>query len=473
MTGVDIDFAMSNAMGEHAMPHRGSFKPEYRTLVLVLAISFALLVAACGSGDDDAADSEPATTEASDDQASDEAASDDAAPDEEAPDEEGQQESAEPDTTEAPEAAEAPTADPVTVWVIEDSSEAAGLTFPSVRAGIDARVTRLNAEGGLGAAGHPVQVEVCITDFDPNAAAECARNAVDDPSAIAVAASVSANGDAYLPILEEGGLANVGTTAFGQSDATSSVSFPTMGGLIAATGCQATVLRDEAGIANFGVARNDVVGADQVGLLLTVLGIPAASEVVTPIANTDYSAEIGALAADVDGIILAQDFTTAIRSLRAIEQLGIDVPIAASAAQGWTKENLAAAGPAAEGMYLALWYSPDDSGEPGVEQYLADLEAIDGLELTDDLAKMGWLAFELLDQAATGVESLDRTTILEGLNAMSAFDTGGLTPVLDFTTPGGLFGGAAPRFVNETCAYGQVSDGVVVGLTELLAPFSG
>ena len=246
-----------------------------------------------------------------------------------------------------------------------------------------------------------------------------------------------------------------------------------MGGLIAATGCQATVLRDEAGIANFGVARNDVVGADQVGLLLTVLGIPAASEVVTPIANTDYSAEIGALAADVDGIILAQDFTTAIRSLRAIEQLGIDVPIAASAAQGWTKENLAAAGPAAEGMYLALWYSPDDSGEPGVEQYLADLEAIDGLELTDDLAKMGWLAFELLDQAAADVETLDRTTMLEGLNAMSAFDTGGLTPVLDFTTPGGLFGGAAPRFVNETCAYGQVSDGVVVGLTELLAPFSG
>ncbi|MEM7141416.1 MAG: ABC transporter substrate-binding protein [Actinomycetota bacterium] len=437
---------------------RRAANSRLRLLILILAV-FALIAAACGD-DDDATDEpeSPDPTENVDDE-----------PDDEPEPEDSDEPEDDPEPVEDP---PEPTADPLTVWVIEDSSEAAGITFPSVRAGIDARVARLNAEGGVGAAGHPIQVEICVTDFDPNAAAQCARDAAADETAIAVAASVTANSDAYLPILEEAGLANVGTTAFAATDATSSVSFPTMGGLIAATGCQATVLRDEAGITNFGVARGDTPGADQVGILLTVLGTPSAAEVVTPVANTDYTAEIGALAADVDGIVLAQDNATAIKTLRAISQLGLDLPISGSAGQNWTPANLEAAGPAAEGMYVALWYAADDSGEPGVEQYLADLEAVDALGQTDDLAKLGWVAFELIDQVVGDADTVDRTLVLDGLTNMTAFDSGGLTPVLDFTTPGGLFGGAAPRFVNETCAYGQIQEGGVVGLTGLISPFT-
>ena len=449
-------------------------KRRHWRLLTAILLALALVAAACGD-DDDGASSPPSASEPAEEAEGSEPEADpepDGEADAEPETDSGADE--EPDAEPSPEEEPEPAADPVTVWVIEDSSEALGVVFPSVRAGIEARVARINSEGGLGAAGHEVLIEICVTNFDPNAAAECAREAVADPSAIAVAGHVSATGDAYLPILEEAGLASVGGTAFGQLDGSSPVSFPTMGGAIAAAGCQATVLRDVAGVENVGLAITDSPGSDQVGLLLTFLGVPAAAEVVTPVANADYTAEIGALAADVDAIMLAQDLSGAFKVLRAIEQLGIDLPISGTAGQSWTPANIESAGPAIEGMYLSLWYASDDSGAPGIEQYRADLEAIGEPDLTGDLAKMGWVAFELIYQLADGAEVVDRSTILDGLNAMAAFDTGGIAPVLDFTTPGGFLGGAAPRFVNETCAYGQIQDGAVVGVSDgFVTPFTG
>jgi ABC-type branched-subunit amino acid transport system substrate-binding protein len=417
-----------------------------------------LTIAGCG-GDDDAG---PETTGAPTTGAPDATE----APSTEAPDTTGAPSTEAPDTT-----ATAATGDPVTVWVIEDSSEAAGVTFPSLRAGIEARVTRINAEGGLGSSGRPVEVKYCVTNFDPNAAAQCARDAVADDTAIAVAGGITANGDTILPILEAGGLASVGATAFSQTDGTSSVSFPTMGGLVAATGCQATLLRDVVGAKAIGVARGDTPGADQVGALLTALGVPPAAEVVTPIANPDYSAEMGAISAQVDALLLAQDGATALKTVTSLRAIGSDIAVAGSGAQSWTPERIGQAGDAVEGMYLALWYAADDM--PGAAEYLADMEAIDALDQSDDQAKLGWVAYELLNQVATGLETIDRTTILDALSNLTDFDGGGLTPTIDFTTPGELVFGTQPRLVNESCVYAQIRDGRIVSIDgEFVTPLT-
>lgn len=405
-----------------------------------VAVLGVLVIAGCG--DDDAG---PDTTEA---------------PTTEAP------------TTEAPGDTSAPaTGDPITVWVIEDSSEPAGVTFPSLRAGIKARIERINASGGLGGSGRPVEVEYCVTNFDPNAAAQCARDAVADENAIAVAGGVTANGDTILPILEAGGLASVGATPFSQTDGRSKVSFPTMGGLVTATGCQATLLRDVAGARAIGVARGDTPGADQVGGLLTALGIPPAAEVVTPIANPDYSAEMGAISAQVDALVLAQDGATALKTVTSLRAIGSDIPVAGSGAQGWTPERIKQAGDAVDGMYVSLWYAADDM--PGAAAYLADMEAIGALDQSDDLAKLGWVAFELLNQVATGLPTIDRAAILEALAGVTTFDGGGLTPPIDFTKPGELVFGTQPRLVNDSCVYAQIRGGRVVSLdVEFVTPLT-
>jgi ABC-type branched-subunit amino acid transport system substrate-binding protein len=168
---------------------------------------------------------------------------------------------------------------------------------------------------------------------------------------------------------------------------------------------------------------------------------------------------------------MATDGLSAQKMVRQSGQLGLDVPLVGSGGQSFTPEVLSDLGDAAEGMYVSLWYATDDTDAPGVRQYLDDLEAAGSLDLSDDLSKLGWVAFELLDQVATGLDTIDRTTVLDALNGTSAFDSGGLTPVLDFTTPGTLLSG--PRFVNDTCVYAQVEDGAIVAISKgFVEPFA-
>ncbi len=426
-----------------------------------VALTVSLLVGASGCGGDDSASSSVTTAPVATEPVSATTT----------PEPTGSS-ATEPPSTSGPEDPAIPAeGEPVRVWVIEDSSEAAGVTFPNLRAGIEARVERINRAGGLGGSGRPVEVEYCVTNFDPNAAAQCARDAVADPQAIAVAGSISGNGDTILPILEAAGMANVGSTAFSQSDGTSSVSFPTMSGLAAAVGCQATLLRDVAGATRIGVARGDTPGADQVGGLLAAFGIPPVAEVVTPVASPDYSAEMGAISAQSDAILLAQDGLTALKSVTALRSIGADVVIAGSGGQSWTPQRIAQAGDAVEGMYLALWYASDDM--PGAATYLDDMEAIGALDQSDDQAKLGWLAFELLDHVARELDTIDRSTVLQALSELSDFDGGGLTPPIDFTKPGGLLFGAQPRLVNESCVYAQIRDGRIESIDgEFVTPLS-
>jgi len=358
------------------------------------------------------------------------------------------------------------TGEPVKVVVILDESEAQGLRFDTARAGIRAKVADINAHGGLGGSGRPVKVEYCVTELDPNKDAECAREAADDPDVIAVVASVIGYGDSVNPILEEAGLANIGGTAFSQSDGLSPIAYPVMGGLVAAVGCQATILADKAGAKNISVAYSDTPGAELGAVLadqtLAPRNLAVKNKGVVPLGKPDVSAEVTAIADGSDGIVTASDGETAKKIIRTARQLGLDVALAGSGAQQFTPEAIEALGDAADGVYLALWFATDDTKAPGVKEYLAGLKKIHASDKSDDLAKNSWLALSLLDRAAEGQQTIDRASILSGLAGISDFDTGGLTPTLDFTQPGSFLGGAQPRIVNDSCTYGRIKDGKIV-----------
>jgi branched-chain amino acid transport system substrate-binding protein len=355
---------------------------------------------------------------------------------------------------------------PVKVVVILDESEAGGIRFDTARAGVKAKVKAINADGGLGGSGRPVQVEYCVTELDPNKDAECARKAADDPDVVAVVASVIGYGDTVNPILENAGLANVGGTAFSQSDGLSTISFPVMGGLVAAVGCQATLLADKAGAKNISVAYGDTPGAELgvvlAGQTLKSRDLAVKNQGVVPVGKADVSAEVTAIAEGSDGIVTASDGETAKKIIRTARQLGLDAALAGSGAQQFTPEAIKALGSAADGVYLALWFATDDTKAPGVKAYLAGMKKAGAKAKSDDLAKNSWLALSLLDRAAQGQATIDRASILSALQGISDFDTGGLTPTLDFTQPGSFLGGAQPRVVNDSCAYGKIKNGKIV-----------
>jgi branched-chain amino acid transport system substrate-binding protein len=366
--------------------------------------------------------------------------------------------------------------DPVKVMVILDESEETGLRFDTARAGAEVRVDEINGDGGLGGSGRPVEIEYCVTELDPNQAAECAQQAADDDEFVAVVASVSAEGDIVNPILEEAGLANIGSTAFSASDGLSPVSFPVMGGLVAATGCQGTILADEADATDIAVAYTDLPGAEQsvtlVDLTLATRDLEVVNTTIVPAAKADVSAEVTSVTDGADGLVTAMDGETAKRVIRTARQQGLDLAIAGSGAQQFTPDAIDSLGDAAEGLYLALWFATDEMPGPGVEEYVQAMEDADRSDESDDLAKNSWIAFGLLDQAAQGQQQIDRTTILESLGGISSFDTGGLSPTLDFTKPGTFLDGAQPKVVNTTCIYAQIEDGEIVALDEkFIDPF--
>ena len=115
----------------------------------------------------------------------------------------------------------------------------------------------------------------------------------------------------------------------------------------------------------------------------------------------------------------ASDGETAKKIMRTARQLGLDVALAGSGAQQFTPAAIKALGDAVDGAYLALWFATDDTKAPGIKEYLAAMKKVGAKGQSDDLAKNSWLALSLLDTVAKGQTTIDRTSVLNGVKAMT------------------------------------------------------
>src|SRR4051812_22215869 len=112
--------------------------------------------------------------------------------------------------TTAPSATEPATTAPATTAPVEPGTpikimafgtfQSQSLNLDQARAGVEAHVKVLNETGGV--AGHEIDVVVCNDNFDPNTAAACARQAVDE-GVVAIVGPASGYASSALPILEE------------------------------------------------------------------------------------------------------------------------------------------------------------------------------------------------------------------------------------------------------------------------------
>ena len=94
------------------------------------------------------------------------------------------------------------TGDPVTVMTIS-TYDTDTLNAKAVLDVAQGAVVQINNAGGLG--GHELKLITCNDSADPNKAADCARQAVDEGVA-ALVGGFTANGDAIMPILEQAGI---------------------------------------------------------------------------------------------------------------------------------------------------------------------------------------------------------------------------------------------------------------------------
>lgn len=445
--------------------------------VLAVLLAFSLFAAACGD-DDDSAGSDSATTDSAD-SADGSAEQPTTEPAEEPDATTGGEPSEEPteEPVDEPTAEPVPELPPVKIYMLLDENEAAGILFPDNRAGAQARIDRINAEGGLGGSGTPVELVFCVTSLDPNAAADCAREAVEDPAVIAVAGSVNITADTIVPVTSEAGLPYVGMLPLQTSDFTNPLAYPLIGGLASAVPGQAVIAAQDFGATNIVNGRAGIEAAAQ-GTLLIDLALqswgfePSAAAVDVPIGQADVSAQVLAMAEDADAVVLSLAPGQDQQVMLARQALGIDVQFFATGSN-FTQKDIDELGDAVEGLQLVSYYPPDGQESEGNSAFLADMEAVGALEQTGDLARQSWSAIDFIDHVAAGMDTFDRESLVAGINASNDYDAGGMLPTIDFTAPGAnpLF----PRIVNNTMLHTEISGGtvVVVGDGEFRPVFGG
>lgn len=408
------------------------------------AVAGAVLFAACGGDDDDAASTEaPSGTEAP---VSTEA----------------------PSGTEAPVSTEAPeettttvelTGEPVTVYVLYEGS--GSVATPEVPEGALAAAEALNRNGGIG--GSPVEIVECDLANDPNTARECGQKAVD-AGAAAVVGPVSANSGEFLPLLEAAQIPVVGNVPASAADFSSPASFPLYGGIVTASAGLADVLVAEGGASNVALARIDLAAAAAIAIYanmaLSRSGLAVGNDVSIPIGAPDMATYVAAaLQGGTDGVLVGlsgQDATNFIIQLR---QTAPDVPISATTTE--FSAVVEALGDAADGIYVTGFFDDATSNPEGWEQYTSDMDAA-GFDDYSGFRTNSYSAVQLVAEVLGGLSEKTGPALYAALPTVDGIDLP-LLPPLQFVE-GGV--GGVPRLFNPCGLYRQLQGGEFVTLSD-------
>ncbi|MFZ0014112.1 MAG: ABC transporter substrate-binding protein, partial [Acidimicrobiia bacterium] len=121
------------------------------------------------------------------------------------------------------------TGDPVKIGVILEETGGA-LANPEIPEGAKSAQLLVNEAGGI--QGRPVEIITCDTANDPNTAAECGRQMVDE-GVVALSGVLSVHAGEFMPLMEENKIPSVAHTLAGVPGFTSPASFPVIGGIVA------------------------------------------------------------------------------------------------------------------------------------------------------------------------------------------------------------------------------------------------
>jgi ABC-type branched-subunit amino acid transport system substrate-binding protein len=219
------------------------------------------------------------------------------------------------------------------------------------------------------------------------------------------------------------------------------------------------------------VVQTDVPNSTAAAALVTrglaFAGLQQAGTVTVPFAATDYSsyaAKIQQDKPDAVAFVTSGDQGTAM--LKAMAQLGIDLPFVAPG-QGYSASAVSAIGPmAAKGLFFSYNLPPGDTSNPGVARFLSELGAgaTAGIQNASPTQITGasfesWLAVHLFAQVAAGITGpVTRASVLTAMEKAKDVDMFGIEP--PYTAPPGPDPGW-PRIAADHVYTLKIVDGVM------------
>ena len=303
-------------------------------------------------------------------------------------------------------------------------------------AAVRARVKAINAAGGIG--GKRVDVFECDTGLDPNQTEKCVR----DAAAKGVVASLGWNGTTgaqFLPLLQQNGIAAIGSVPVGLDEVNSPVSFPFTAGVPGAFEALPLALGSD-GVTKQALVVTDL-GAATAGATAFVedsvkrQGYQLTSTVKIPTDTTDMAPIVASATSGApEGMNIFIVGSAAGTFIQTLRQNGYKGKLS-SGSPFLTQKIIGALGKNADGIVvvsLLKW-----QGSKNGKQFLKDMKKYAKGEATTDLAANYWLSTWVFEQVAKGIVkaggTVDAKSVLDAMGKLTNFDTGGMTPPISTT----------------------------------------
>ncbi len=307
-----------------------------------------------------------------------------------------------------------------------------------------------------------VEIDNCDDTSDPNLAQGCARKLVAD-GVIATAGNLTGFGMVEAPILDEAGIAQVGTTALSAEESNLPTSFPLEGGLPEQlTG--AIVSMKRRGLHSMFIASYDQptgkLADRQIRGVARALGLVVAGDVYIPSAATDFSSYAqAAIDSKADVLVPALPAPPIVALVAASNQAGARYKVAYAGGE-LEPRQIAVLGGARGVLNDALEFNglPPLSATdrfPALRSFKADMDAeyaagdraaSSGLRTPGNLGV--WLSVQIIARLASALPAIDAPSLLRALQTSPTVDTLGLTPPW---TPGKT---GSPPFLRVTNPWG-------------------
>lgn len=325
--------------------------------------------------------------------------------------------------------------------------QATNLSYPEGKTSIDAAVKSINASGGIN--GHPLQVEACNDQGDPNIAAQCARTAVSNKD-VAVLGSYSQNAGQLLPILEAAHIAYVGATAQSVTDTTSPVSFPLEGlnqVVFGGVGYGSTLV----GCKKAGILIENYGTTTPLAIQSLTAGIQLGGGQIVKVENTgsnlpSYAPAVSAIESAggecIDTIMPPDQIAAVFQAMRQSAKPDIKM---INAQDTFSTQLLDQLGSTANGMILSSsTYPPTTTSVPEVPKLIAAIKKYESGAEVSQFSIQGWASVLLLQDVVKGLSGqVTAQAVLNGFEHLNGASTNALYPPYTTTHAGPIKG--APR----------------------------
>ncbi len=251
---------------------------------------------------------------------------------------------------------------------------------PDALAAVKAAIATINASGGV--KGHPLVLDYCNDENDPNVAIACARQLVSDGVVATVSSITIASNDTVAGILTAANIPNINLYALSPTEFNAANNFPYDGQAAweyaGASGAAVKIGGAKKVIVVYPNNQGLQPMLDLIHQAITKTGADWLGQIVlplTPISDyTPYAEQI--IKSGADTAILPLTEAQSIGIIKAARQLGSSVKFASSSST-YSDSDLAAMGADADGIivFSSLPWIHDGADYPGVNAFVTSMKA--------------------------------------------------------------------------------------------------